>query len=74
MKGKHFATIEQLQEKSKQKLLVIPQRAFQKCSEDWRKRWHKCIISASGHFEGDKIVVDKKNKEFLEKFKITVIF
>ena len=24
-----------------------------------KKRWHKCIISEGGYFEGDKIVIDK---------------
>ena len=33
--------------------------AFQKCFEDWKKRWHKYIISDGGYFEADKIVVDK---------------
>ena len=48
MKGKHFATIEEINDKSKQKLLAIPKTAFEKCFEDWKKRWHKCIIS-EGH-------------------------
>ena len=32
---------------------------FQNCFEDWKKRWHKNIISEGGYFEGDKIVIDK---------------
>ena len=63
MRGKRSATIEGInREKSKQELLAIPKRAFQKSFEDWKKRWHKGIIS-----EGDKVVVEKK-------FKIRVIF
>ena len=54
MKGKRFAMIEKTKEKSKQELLAIPKRAFQKYFEDWNKRWQKRIIS-----EGDKIVSDK---------------
>ena len=54
-----FATIEVIKEKSKKKLLAIPKSAFQNCFEDWKKRWHKCIISEGGYFEGDKIVIDK---------------
>ena len=50
MKGKRFATIEVVKEKSKQELLMIPKSAFQKCFEDWRKRCHKCIISKGGIF------------------------
>ena len=33
MKGRRFATIEEIN-KSKQELLAIPKRAFQKCFED----------------------------------------
>ena len=50
--------IEQIREKSKQELLAIPKTAFQKSFEDWKKRWHKCIIPEGDYFEGDKIVID----------------
>ena len=59
MKGKRFSTIEEIKGKSKQKLLAISKSAFQKCFEVLKKRWHKCIISEGGSFEGDKIVIDK---------------
>ena len=57
--------------KSKQELYAIPEGAFQKRFEYWKKRWHKCIISEGSCFEGDKIVIEKY---FMKKFKITVIF
>ena len=44
MKGKRFDTMEEIKAKSKQKLLAIPESAFRKCFEDWKKCWHKCII------------------------------
>ena len=59
MKGKRFATIEEIKEKSKHELLAIPKSAFQKFFEDWKKRWHKCIISEGDYFEGNKIVIDE---------------
>ena len=34
--GKRFAAIEEIKEKSKQKLLAIPKVAFQKCFENWK--------------------------------------
>ena len=37
IKGKHFASIVEIKEKSKQELLAIPICAFQKCFEDWEK-------------------------------------
>ena len=45
---KRFATIEDIKDKSKQKLLAISKSAFQKCFEAWKKLWHKCIISEGG--------------------------
>ena len=53
MKGKSFATIEEIKEKSKQKVLAILKIAFQKCFEDLKKRWHECIISEGDYFEGE---------------------
>ena len=32
---------------------------FNKCFDDWKKRWHKCIISGGDYFEGDEIYLDK---------------
>ena len=37
MKGKRFATFEEIKDKSKQELLAITKDAFQKCFEDWKK-------------------------------------
>ena len=55
MKGKRFATIEKIREKSKQELLAILKSVFQKCFEDWEKAYHKYIIFEGGYFEGDRI-------------------
>ena len=54
MKGKRFATIGAIKE---QELLAIPKNSFQECFEYRTKRWHMCIISERGYFEGDKIVI-----------------
>ena len=35
-KGKRFATIEEIKEKSKQELLAVAKSAFQMCFEDWK--------------------------------------
>ena len=67
MKGKLFATIKEIKEKSKQELLAISKSTFQKCFEDWKKRCHmRIIISEQGYFEGDKIVIEYTLKYFLE--------
>ena len=39
--------------------LAIPKIEFEKCFEDWKKRWHKCIIFNGDYFEGDNINVDE---------------
>ena len=48
MKDKSFSTIEEIKEKAKQQLLAITKSAFQKCFEDWKKRWHKYIVPEGG--------------------------
>ena len=65
--SKRFATIEEIKEKSRKELLAIPKSSFQKCFDDWKKRWHKCIISERCCFEGDKIVIEKYINTFWKK-------
>ena len=55
MKGRRYATIEEIKVASKEELNKITKNDFLKCFEDWKKRWHKCIISDGDYFEGDKI-------------------
>ncbi|KAG5326444.1 MOS1T transposase, partial [Acromyrmex heyeri] len=55
MKGRRYATIEEIKTASKEELNKITKNDFLKCFEDWKKRWHKYIISDGDYFEGDKI-------------------
>lgn len=55
MKGKRYANIEDIKTASLKELKAIPQNAFENCFQDWKKRWHKCIISDGDYFEGDNI-------------------
>ena len=55
MKGRRYATIEEIKTASLEELNKITKNDFFKCFEDWKKRWQKCIISAGDYFEGDKI-------------------
>lgn len=59
MKRRRFANIEEIKTESLKELNAIPKIAFQKCFEDWKKRWHKCIISNGDYFDGDKINIDE---------------
>ena len=45
--------------KSKEELNKIKKNVFLKCFEDWKKLWHKCIISGGDYFEGDEIDVQE---------------
>ncbi|UYV72599.1 HELQ, partial [Cordylochernes scorpioides] len=49
---------------SKEELKKILKNDFLKCFEDWKNRWHKCIISHGDYFEGDKIELIITNMGF----------
>ncbi|UYV64915.1 hypothetical protein LAZ67_3002413 [Cordylochernes scorpioides] len=55
MKGRRYATLDEIKTASKEKLKKIFKNDFLKCFEDWKNRWHKCIISHGDYFERDKI-------------------
>ncbi|UYV73503.1 hypothetical protein LAZ67_10003842 [Cordylochernes scorpioides] len=57
MKGRRYATPDEIKTASKEELKKILKNDFLKCFEDWKNRWHKCIISHGDYFEGDKIGV-----------------
>ncbi|UYV71265.1 hypothetical protein LAZ67_8002433 [Cordylochernes scorpioides] len=55
MKGRRYATLDEIKTASKEELKKIFKNDFLKCFEDRKNRWHKCIISHGDYFEGDKI-------------------
>ena len=59
MKERRFATIEEIKATSLEELKAMPKSAYQKCFGDWKKRWHKCIISKGDYFEADKVDIDE---------------
>ena len=58
LRGHRFDTVEEIQADSKKALKAIPEIEFNKCFDDWKKRWHKCIISGGDYFEGDEIYLE----------------
>ncbi|UYV67254.1 hypothetical protein LAZ67_5000061 [Cordylochernes scorpioides] len=56
LKGRCYATLEEIKTASKEELKKILKNDFLKCFEDWKNRWHKCIISHGDYFEGDKLL------------------
>ena len=57
MKGKHFATVEEVKQKSLEGLKNIPISEFKKCFEQWEDRLPKCVVVKGEYFEGDKNLV-----------------
>ena len=57
MKGWRFATTKVIKTESLRGLKDIPKSAYQECFVDWKKCWHKCIISEGDYFEGDNIEI-----------------
>ena len=52
-------TVQEIQAESKKALKAIPEIEFNKCFDDWKKRWYKCIVSEGDYFERDEIDLDK---------------
>ena len=59
LRGHCFDTIEEIQAESQKALKAIPEIEFNKCFDDWKKRWHKGIISRRDYFEGDEINLEQ---------------
>ncbi|XP_033610182.1 uncharacterized protein LOC111871520 isoform X2 [Cryptotermes secundus] len=59
LKGRRFTSIDDIKSASLKELKAIPKIEFEKCFDDWKKRWRKCIISNGDYFEGDNINVDE---------------
>ena len=59
MKGRIFATIEEMKTASPEELKTIPKSAYQKCFEDSKKRWHKSVIFEGDNFDGDNAYIDE---------------
>ena len=64
MKGRRYATIEEIKTASNEELNKITKNDFLKCFEDWKRRWHNCIISGGDYFEGHKIDIHEEINNF----------
>ena len=40
-------------------LKTIPKSTYRKGLKDWKKRWHKLIVSEGDYFEGENIDIDE---------------
>ncbi|PNF27142.1 hypothetical protein B7P43_G08535 [Cryptotermes secundus] len=53
MKGKRFAEVAEVKEKTTEALSSISKDEFRQCFEKWNKRLDKCISVSGEYFEGD---------------------
>ncbi|KYN13720.1 hypothetical protein ALC57_14084 [Trachymyrmex cornetzi] len=59
LRGHRFESIEEIKRESLRALKAIPINDFLACFEEWKKRWHKCIVSEGEYFEGDEIDLEE---------------
>jgi transposase len=53
LKGTRFEAREDIMRNATAQLNTIPKDAFQKCFQQWRDRWDKCVHYQWDYFEGD---------------------
>lgn len=59
LRGHRFESIEEIKRESLRELKAIPTIDYNNCFEDWKIRWHKCIVSGGDYFEGDEIDLEE---------------
>jgi hypothetical protein len=53
LKGRHFKDVTAIKEQSLTVLHMIPKSQFQRCFQQWQKRWTRCINPEVGYLKGD---------------------
>jgi transposase len=53
LKGSRFDSCEDIMWNAMKELRSLPEEAFQKCFQQWRERWAKCVESRGVYFEWD---------------------
>lgn len=53
LKGTRFESREDIMQNAMERLLTIPKTVFQKCFQQWRECWEKCVHYQGDYFEGD---------------------
>lgn len=52
LRGPRFTSIGEIKYALLKELKAISKIEFQKCLDDWKKYWHKCILPNGGYFGG----------------------
>jgi hypothetical protein len=55
LKGRHFGTLDNIQNSVTDELKGIPAEAWQHCYEQWKQRLRRCIAAQGNNFEGDNL-------------------
>jgi hypothetical protein len=53
LKGRRFATIEEIHAESQRMLDALTGKDFQEAFHKWRRRWDRCLHAGGNYFEGD---------------------
>ena len=53
LNGRHFQTIEEIQENVIREMCAMTESAFQEAFQQCKKRWERCITSRGNNFEGN---------------------
>jgi hypothetical protein len=53
LKGSRFDSREDIMWNTTKELRSLPEEAFQKCFQQWKEHWAKCVESQGAYFEGD---------------------
>jgi transposase len=53
LKGSCSDSREDIMQNAMKELRSLPEEAFQKCFQQWKERWTKCVESQGAYFEGD---------------------
>lgn len=53
LKGTKFQDTEEIKTNATKHLMAIPKSYFEKCFQQWKHRWEKCLDSEEAYFEGN---------------------
>jgi len=55
LKGRHFGTLDNIQQSVTDELKGIPAEAFQHCYEQWKQCLRRCVAAQGDYSEGDNL-------------------
>ncbi|UYV70896.1 hypothetical protein LAZ67_8001037 [Cordylochernes scorpioides] len=67
MKGRRYATLDEIKTASKEELKKILKNDFLKCFEDWKNRWHNFESTIKSYSHSDKCSIRNKLARSLQK-------